>query len=158
MFRSTFKPRNASSPFAELVPEHGGIPRILGGGSDGLCTASLLPGGLCDRTGARSWREAAATGRERGACLRKSSINLDFCIIGIIFAPARNNRTHSLMDRIKDSGSFDYGSTPYGFTKYLLYRRNWLGKAKTLESRTILSLLLSFYFIKNSLELLADAK
>ena len=28
----------------------------------------------------------------------------------------QEKRTHSSMDRIKDSGSFDYGSTPYGST------------------------------------------
>ena len=28
--------------------------------------------------------------------------------------------TRSSMDRIKDSGSFDYGSTPYGFTMKIM--------------------------------------
>ena len=34
----------------------------------------------------------------------------------IIFVLAENSRSHSSMDRIKDSGSFDLGSNPGGIT------------------------------------------
>ena len=36
------------------------------------------------------------------------------------------------MDRIKDSGSFDYGSTPYGTTKY--FGNELSGKIPEVES------------------------
>lgn len=37
----------------------------------------------------------------------------------------RRFRTRSSMDRIKDSGSFDYGSTPYGFTPRCIIACRW---------------------------------
>lgn len=44
--------------------------------------------------------------------LVNEQINANF----IIFVPNKINRSHSSMDRIKDSGSFDLGSNPGGIT------------------------------------------
>lgn len=45
--------------------------------------------------------------------LINEQINANF----IIFVPDKIYRSHSSMDRIKDSGSFDLGSNPGGITK-----------------------------------------
>lgn len=61
----------------------------------------------------------------------------------VIFVLAKNYRSPSSMDRIKDSGSFDMGSNPVGITKkplfmrLLLFLRNKKGNGATKKSSAL---------------------
>ena len=57
----------------------------------------------------------------------------------IIFVLAENSRSHSSMDRIKDSGSFDLGSNPGGIT---------ISNFKSLVNQMITRL---FYFLHTTI-------